>query len=226
VRASSAGARWRVLVHPLAVCAGCFQPLRSILTEIYLCHTCSCRNIEDGNARTGPLGCGQHVPRGAVSVHTEQRCPERVVRCGWWELGCHTAHRQRELSAHEDAAVAHHLALTRDAATTQASLSAALSQENAELRAAHESATSQLSELRAAHAQSASAAAAQCAGFLREQRVALQAEAQSQRELAKKLQGEMKQLRKDHQQSLREMQKQMQQMQKEHQALAQAVRPR
>jgi hypothetical protein len=26
---------------------------RSILTEIYLCHACSCHAIEDGNARTG-----------------------------------------------------------------------------------------------------------------------------------------------------------------------------
>jgi hypothetical protein len=26
---------------------------RSILTEIYLCHPCSCHGIEDGNARTG-----------------------------------------------------------------------------------------------------------------------------------------------------------------------------
>eukprot|EP01047_Picozoa_sp_COSAG01_P023716 COSAG01_NODE_1443_length_10286_cov_7.093649_17_plen_89_part_00 len=33
---------------------GAFQSLtRSILTEIYLCHACSCQEIEDGNARAG-----------------------------------------------------------------------------------------------------------------------------------------------------------------------------
>jgi hypothetical protein len=31
---------------------------RSILTEIYLCHACSCQEIEDGNARAGDGGGG------------------------------------------------------------------------------------------------------------------------------------------------------------------------
>eukprot|EP01047_Picozoa_sp_COSAG01_P037344 COSAG01_NODE_2962_length_6786_cov_21.580544_3_plen_153_part_00 len=39
---------------------------RSILTEIYLCHACSCQqiNIEGGNARTG----GRRPPHGRVST--------------------------------------------------------------------------------------------------------------------------------------------------------------
>ena len=32
--------------------------LWSILTDIYLCHACSCHDIEDGNAWTGKLGQG------------------------------------------------------------------------------------------------------------------------------------------------------------------------
>eukprot|EP01047_Picozoa_sp_COSAG01_P039512 COSAG01_NODE_3271_length_6320_cov_8.998554_7_plen_92_part_00 len=36
---------------------------RSILTEIYLCHACSCHKIEDGNAWTG-IGQGA-----AVNIH-------------------------------------------------------------------------------------------------------------------------------------------------------------
>ena len=29
--------------------------MRSVLTEIYVCHACSCHEIEDGNARAGVL---------------------------------------------------------------------------------------------------------------------------------------------------------------------------
>jgi serine/threonine protein kinase len=45
----------------------------SILTEIYLCHTCSCYEIEDGNARAGHLPWHRHEGGSA-------RVPDRVGR--------------------------------------------------------------------------------------------------------------------------------------------------
>jgi hypothetical protein len=39
--------------------------VRSILTEIYLCHACSCHEVEDGNARTGHTR-GAAARRGAA----------------------------------------------------------------------------------------------------------------------------------------------------------------
>jgi hypothetical protein len=37
---------------------------RSILTEIYLCHACSCHKVKDGNARAGGVGDGDRARRG------------------------------------------------------------------------------------------------------------------------------------------------------------------
>jgi WD40 repeat protein len=55
---------------------------RSILTEIYLCHACSCQEIEDGNARAGAdagaLHPGQPRRRAhALSVRGRARCLDR-----------------------------------------------------------------------------------------------------------------------------------------------------
>jgi hypothetical protein len=47
---------------------------RSILTEIYLCHSCSCHEIEDGNARAGLRHRGgERGPGGVGDVAAQQR---------------------------------------------------------------------------------------------------------------------------------------------------------
>jgi hypothetical protein len=65
--------------HGVSIVSGAFRFwMRSIWTEIYLCHACSCHEIEDRNARAGVgdlrlgaqhhdqgLGAARHQPRGA-----------------------------------------------------------------------------------------------------------------------------------------------------------------
>jgi hypothetical protein len=58
---------------------------RSILTEIYLCHACSCHEIEDGNARSGSTPNGRSLDQHhRADLHFIQQCPLCV--CYWCHL--------------------------------------------------------------------------------------------------------------------------------------------
>ena len=53
---------------------------RSILTEIYLCHACSCHEIEDRNVWTGLRDLrGQELPRMLPVRVQDERWEERFV---------------------------------------------------------------------------------------------------------------------------------------------------
>eukprot|EP01047_Picozoa_sp_COSAG01_P036944 COSAG01_NODE_2907_length_6880_cov_10.488204_10_plen_66_part_00 len=61
--------------------------MRSILTEIYLCHACFCHEVEDGNAPAGPceqlrLARGGGAHGSLSSFGSAQR-----VKSSWEQVG-------------------------------------------------------------------------------------------------------------------------------------------
>eukprot|EP01047_Picozoa_sp_COSAG01_P040622 COSAG01_NODE_3434_length_6100_cov_7.180970_3_plen_203_part_00 len=70
--------------------------LRSLLTEIYLCHACSCHEIEDGHARTGlravRVAAGQAVVREGEAGDAFYVVLRGAHRRRGWQRGAHSSH--------------------------------------------------------------------------------------------------------------------------------------